>query len=84
MPFDNNLKRKINIKGPLFIYNHVPMWGSRLSQRPLQAFKIGPSLALVDFQATYRYIFRAEKTQSIRKRALFPENGGWQSIEKLL
>ena len=41
-------------------------------------------LAVVDFQATYRYIFRAEKTQPIRKRALFPENGGWQSIEKLL
>ena len=41
-------------------------------------------LALVDFQAIYRYIFRAEKTQPIRKRALFPENGGWQSIEKLL
>ena len=61
-----------------------PMCDSRLSPRPLKAFKTGPSLALVDFQAIYRYIFRAEKPQPTRKRALFPENGGWQSIEKLL
>ena len=60
------------------------MWDSRFSPRPLKAFKIGPFLALVDFQAMYRYISCAEKTQPIRKRALFPENGGWQSIEKLL
>ena len=60
------------------------MWDSRLSPWPLKAFKIGPFLALVDFQAMYRYIFRAEKTQPIRKRALFPENGERQSIDKLL